>query len=172
MQKLAPAIVIAALLASASSLAQQPRPQPEMPMAGQGGMMHGQGQGQGAMMCPMMGHGMMGHGMMGQGMEAHMDGHVAFLKAELKITPAQEQAWKPFEEALRTSAASMGPARMAMTDAKTMDDVFEQRQRMLTSRLENSRRLQTAWTKLAPTLTAEQQERARKLLGPHLKMMM
>lgn len=167
MQKFAPAIVIAALLASTSSLAQQPGPQQGMPMTGQGGMM-----------CPMMGHGMMGHDMMGRGgkmgqhMAAHMDGHVAFLKAEMKITPAQEQAWKPFEEALRTSAASMGPAQMPMTDAKSMDDVFEQRQRMLTGRLENSRRLQAAWNKLAPTLTDEQQGRARQLLGPHLKMMM
>ena len=57
----------------------------------------------------MMGHGMMsggqsmmgGHGMMGGGsasmcgrMTAHIEGRLAFLKAELNITPEQEALWK------------------------------------------------------------------------------
>jgi predicted Zn-dependent protease len=69
--------IAVALLASSAALAQ--------PMGG-----HGGGQ--------MMG----GHGMMMQ----RPEGALAFLKTELKITPAQEQAWNAFAGAYRDAAGS------------------------------------------------------------------
>ena len=37
----------------------------------------------------------------------HIDGRLAFLKAELKITPAQEPQWAAFEKVMRDNAAEM-----------------------------------------------------------------
>jgi LTXXQ motif family protein len=82
---------------------------------------------------PMMGGGMMGpHGMMGDGigpgmmgmgpgmmagigsgrgmctmMMGHTDGRLAYLKAELKITDAQEQLWASYAATVRDNAKSM-----------------------------------------------------------------
>jgi Spy/CpxP family protein refolding chaperone len=70
-------------------------------------------------------HGMMGEGMqrhgMGQGdpakMQAMMDKRHAALKAQLKLTPAQEGAWTTFTAAMKPPAKAMAgrpdPAEMA-----------------------------------------------------------
>jgi len=68
---------------------------------------------QGGMMAPgspmpmmMGGPGRMG--MMGMmGMADHVEGRIAFLKAELKITEAQTPQWNALAEALRSNAAAM-----------------------------------------------------------------
>ena len=49
-------------------------------------------------MMPMMGMMQMMYG------SAHMDGRLAFLRAQLKITSAQEKAWDDFANALRQAA--------------------------------------------------------------------
>jgi hypothetical protein len=47
-------------------------------------------------------------GMMGMmGMADHVEGRIAYLKAELKITEAQMPQWNAFADALRSNAASM-----------------------------------------------------------------
>jgi hypothetical protein len=83
------------------------------------GMRHGPGMMQG------MDHGMMkGHGMMkamGPGMKGMMHGRAGqgfadpaqleTLKAELKITPAQEQAWSKYANAVQDAAATMKTTR-------------------------------------------------------------
>jgi hypothetical protein len=113
----------AALLAAALAglawpvAAQQQQGQPGQ-MMGQGPMMmrpemmHDPGMGPGMMMqMPMMqgmGPGsMMGMGPMMGGPGQHIEGRIAFLKAELGSTPEQEQAWNAYAEALRGSASSM-----------------------------------------------------------------
>lgn len=139
----------------------QPQPQPGMPM----GMMNMMG-GSSGMMCPMMG----GQGM--GDMAKHMDGHIAFLKAELKITPAQEADWKAFTDALRTSATNMASMQGMMGGpTASVGQSFEQKERLLTTRLENTKRLHAAWTKLDATLSAEQRQAAQQVLVPHLTMM-
>lgn len=188
-----PAIAIAALLATGPALADdahhppgttvtpvqaqapQSQGQPGMPMGGSGmmgqGMGHGHGMGMGmgqGMMCPMMGQGGMG----GPGMAAHIDGHVAFIKAELRITPQQENAWKPFEEALRASASAMSQTMgKPGTGTQSIGEALEQRQKQLAARLENAKRLQAAWSKLDPALSEDQRARAQQVLGPRLMMM-
>ena len=68
-------------------------------------------------MMQMMG-GMMAHG--GAGPAAgmmrfdHIAGRIAFLKAELAITPAQERAWTAFADALKGAAAKVEPMRARM----------------------------------------------------------
>ena len=142
----------------------QAQPAPGMPM--------GAGQG---MMCPMMGQG----GMVGMGgmadMASHIDGHLAFIKAELKITPAQEEAWKGFADVLRVSATSMTQMQgmpMASTGAaQTVSQAFDQKERLLATRLDNSKKLRAAWTKLDTALTPEQRKAAESILIPRLMMM-
>jgi hypothetical protein len=41
------------------------------------------------------------------GMGEHIEGSLAFLKAELKITPAQESLWNAFAETMRANAETM-----------------------------------------------------------------
>ena len=83
---------------------------------GYGGMGWGMGPGMG-MGGPGMG---MGPGMMaGRGasdMSALGSTHTAQLKAQLKITPAQEAAWKAYEAAIVQQAASMQTARGKMLE--------------------------------------------------------
>ena len=59
-----------------------------------------------------------GPGMMGRGgpsdASAWVSAHAAQLKAELKITPAQEPAWKAYETAMQQQAANMQAARTQM----------------------------------------------------------
>jgi hypothetical protein len=89
-------------------------PAPSQGMAERPGMgMMGQGN--------MMGDGMM-HGGMSQMMGmmqmmqggGHFDGRLAFIKAELKITSAQDKVWEDFANALRQAAARVRDAKSAM----------------------------------------------------------
>ncbi len=90
-----------------------------MGMGGSGGMMGG---GMPAMALMMQMMRMMG-GMMAQagagpaaGMMRfdHIAGRIAFLKAELAITPAQDRAWTAFADALKGAAAKVEPMRARM----------------------------------------------------------
>jgi hypothetical protein len=108
--------------APTQALPRQPAgPGTGMGMMGQGGMggMGGMGMGGG----PMMGGGMMGPGMMGGGMMGgmalmtgpqHIDGRLAFLRTELKITDPQQRAWDDFAAAMRSAAKSLQTAHASM----------------------------------------------------------
>jgi hypothetical protein len=43
-----------------------------------------------------------------------IEGRIAFLRAELKITDAQMSAWNTFADALRANAKKLGEVRAAM----------------------------------------------------------
>src|SRR6516162_8645478 len=74
-------------------------------------------------MMGMMGPGMMGPGMMGydgsgpgmmrwgpamcSAMESHLEGRLAYTKAELKITEAQDSLWKAYAVAARDNTKTM-----------------------------------------------------------------
>jgi LTXXQ motif family protein len=93
----------------------------------------------------MMGrNGMAGYGMMGWGgrgasmctmMTAHIDGRLAYLKAELKITDAQESLWDAYAKAARDNAQTMearcatmmsqgGPNKLALPDRLDLHEQF------------------------------------------------
>ena len=44
----------------------------------------------------------------------NVEGHIAFLKAELKITEAQQKPWDQFADALQTNAKTLSAASRAM----------------------------------------------------------
>jgi hypothetical protein len=81
-----------------------------MGMMGQGGM-GGMGMmGQGGMG---MGGGMMGGMALMMGPQ-HIDGRLAFVRAELKITDAQQKAWDDFAAAMRAAANTLQTAHASM----------------------------------------------------------
>lgn len=150
-------------------------------MQGQGmmmghGMMNRQGMmtGQGMMNCPMM-------GMMGQ---PRTEGRVAFLKAELKITDAQESSWTAYADTLRNvhqgmanqMQEMMGPGMkghgmmgqgmmMQGTERNPAPEALNNRIQMMETMLENLKMLQSATSALYETLDEDQKATADDLLG-------
>lgn len=158
-------------------------------MMGQGSMMGGSGMmmggpGMPGMMQIMMGgSGMMmgGPGMPGmmQMMQggARVDGRLAFLKAELKITPEQEKAWTDFATALRQVAAkardSGGMMRGMSGEAGNAmpPQMLEQYEQHLTQRLEAVRTLRTVLTPFYAVLSDEQKKTLAQLHPMFVGMM-
>jgi hypothetical protein len=106
--------------APAATQPTQPAGQPGMGgsqgMKGGGGMMDMMG-GKMPMMDMMQMMGMMrqsGAGMGGMATIDHVEGRIAFLRTELKITDAQTGAWNPSADVLRTNAKNLGEVRASM----------------------------------------------------------
>jgi protein CpxP len=95
-------------------------------------------------------------------------GRIAFLKAELKITPAQETQWQQVEAAMRENAKALdqtiGTARQNGT---SMDAVqrLELREQFAKVRADNDARLLAAFKPLYASLSPEQQQMANQLVG-------
>ena len=156
-------------------------------MMGQGGMMGGGMMGGSGSMMSMMGNGMPMMGMMqmmgnsggGMGGMATIDrieGRIAFLKTELKITDEQSAAWNAFAETLRTNAKRLGELRASMmlqagAAPKTLADRLEWQEKWLTARAEDTKAIRTAYTDLAAKLTDDQKTTADQILSPHMGMM-
>ncbi len=144
---------------------------------GQCGAMQGPGvQGQvagpmgpGAMMGPQMMQMMMQTRMMDLPTD-HIDGRIAYLHAELKITEPQMPAWTEFATVMRTNAkrvedAQKGqPQRTTTTAADRLDD----QERWLTVRLESVKALKPAYAKLYAALDDKQKKIANELIAPHM----
>lgn len=133
---------------------------PGMPMTG----MPGAGGGNMSMM------GMM-QMMMGQnGMAGHVEGRIAFLKAELKITDAQEALWNAVAEAIRSNAKEMTrmPHGMPMMGGSgTLPEKLAAHEKMMAAHLDGLRRLRTSFDPLYAALSPDQKKTADGLMiGP------
>ena len=118
---------------------------------------------------------MMGQGGMGRGMAFdHIEGRIAFLKAELKITEAQASAWNPFADALRASAKQLRDLQQSMAKAGAQPAGFAQqlaaREKMLSVRLDNTRALRSSFAALEQNLSPDQKKAADELLGSRMGM--
>ena len=151
-------------------------------MARQPGMMGGQQGMMGSMpMMNMMGMmRMMGGGdAPGMGMIDHVEGRIAFLHTELKITDAQTAVWNTFANALRTNARNLGAAHGAMMgqmsagqpQVQTLAQRLDAQETWLTARLEGTRTLKAAFTGLYAALSDEQKTTADQLVAPHMGLM-
>jgi hypothetical protein len=129
---------------------------------------------------PMMGM-MRMMGMMGPGMVTidRVDGRIAFLRTELKITDAQASAWNAFADALRANAKTLGEVRASMMpqpggaaqpQPSALAARLDLQERWLLARLEGTRTIKTAFTTLYGTLSDEQKKTADELLPPHMGM--
>jgi periplasmic protein CpxP/Spy len=99
-----------------------------------------------------------------------VDGRIAFMKAELKITPAQETQWQQVAGAMHENANSLDQAiKTARQDRGSMDAIqrLAQREQFAKVRAENDARLLAAFKPLYASLSAEQQQMANQLVAPH-----
>jgi hypothetical protein len=165
----------AALAASAQTGGDSPRPvlQAAVPAQIPGRAMGGMAMmSQGTMVGGMMSGGMMGGaGMMGFGgmMTDHVEGRIAFLKTELKITDARSAAWNALADALRASAKRMGDVRQTMMRPNATQgsvvETLDARERMLSAALESTRAIKTSFAALNAKLSDEQKKTANELLA-------
>jgi hypothetical protein len=143
-------------------MGQQSQGMPMMNMMGQGGMGM---MGQGAM--PMAG-GMAGPNMPMADMGAHLEGRIAFLRAELGITETQATQWDAFAQALRDGAAKLKHAQAIPMQPATGSIDFLQRvtlqEQWLGARLEGIRAVKLAFTELQAVLSDDQKKIAEELL--------
>jgi len=133
---------------------------------------------------------MMGQGSMPMmGMGRHVEGQLAFLKTELKITPAQESLWNGFAEAVRTTNQKMGdmmpccggPQVGMMQGGGTMmqqgavmpslPDRLERQEKMLSARLDALRSVKGPLASLYAAFSDEQKQAADQLIRPMGMMM-
>ena len=143
---------------------------------GQGGMQQGAGKGDMGMMDDRMrrmqqNQAMPGMATNGVDMTDRIDGRIAFLRAELRITDAQAATWNQFAEALRSSRLHLLEARQqlaapASSNAPTAR--LDQYERHLTARLEAIRTARIAFTQLYAALDEHQKHVADELVVPFL----
>ena len=118
---------------------------------------------------PMMG--MMQQMMMGEnGMAGHVEGRIAFLKAELKITDAQQPLWKAVVDVMRANATSRGGMAngMAMMEsAATLPDKLAMHEKMMAAHADALRKLRAAVEPLYAAFNPDQKKTADELMiGP------
>jgi hypothetical protein len=128
------------------------------------GMMRGQG---GEIGCP---------GMSGMATIDRVEGRIAFLRTELKISDAQTAVWNAFADALRANAKSLGEVRASMmpqagAPQQSLIDRVALQEKWLAARLDGTRAIKSALTNLVGTLSDDQKKTADELLAPHMGMM-
>ena len=121
--------------------------------------------------------GMMGRGTDGMATIDRIEGRIAFLRAELKITDAQADAWNGFADALRTNARKLAEVRATTMPkpgdgppASTLSARLDQQEQWLGARLDGTRAMKSAFAKLDESLSDDQKKTANDLLAPHMGM--
>jgi LTXXQ motif family protein len=139
------------------------------------GMGPGMGYGPGAGMGPMMGRGHMGYGPMGRGMgpqgrgnpEAAAEWRLSNLKSELKITAAQESAWKTFSDQAKQQADAMQKLMTSVQGSAqaTAPERLELRNQVMKQRQEQMAKGTAAFKDLYAVLSPEQKALADQRVG-------
>ena len=128
------------------------------------------------MMRMMMGQdGMGGMAMMATAMTEHVEGRLAFLKTELKITDAQLLLWNKFAQAVRDNAKAMRSimqgGMMAMNQSARLPEKLAMREKMMTAHLVALRKLRQTVDPLYAAFTDEQKKAADQLMLSPMGMM-
>ena len=134
------------------SPATQATPMSGMPMVGMPGASGG---------MPMMG--------MMQMMAGHVEGRIAFLKTELKITAAQMPVWNAVADAIRVAPKDVSgmPCIPMMQSSGTLPERLAAREKAMTAHLEALRPLRSAVEPLYVALSDDQKKTADQLMiGP------
>jgi hypothetical protein len=129
-------------------------------LEGATGMMQG-------MMMPWRGRGMMPG--------AHVEGRLAFLKAELGITEAQMPQWNAFADAVRTRVKTMQEMRAKMIQeraaAESWPDRLARHEQRLSARLDALKAMEGPTRALWDALSDEQRHKAEELMPGPMGMM-
>lgn len=101
----------------------------------------------------------------------HVEGRLAFLKTELKITEAQTAQWKAFEEAVRANGRVMGSMRQSMmsgsASATTLPERLALEEKAVASYAAALGKTRAALDQLYAVLSADQKKAADGIaLGP------
>jgi len=96
----------------------------------------------------------------------HVEGRIAFLRTELKVTPAQEPLWEAVAEAFREGARASEHMMQQRATAQTLLSALEGRERALSARLESVRRLRAVVEPFYAALDETQKATADKLMEP------
>ena len=169
-------LVLMLALIAGPALAQQPQHDEHHPPGAAGPGMPGGMTGDGDMPMIRMMRMMMGRdgmAMMGA-MGRHVEGRLAFLKTELKITDAQLPLWSAVADAMRANAKTMGNmagGMMAGSQGATLPDKLAMREKMMTAHLEALRKFKAAVDPLYASLSDEQKKTAEELLIGLMGMM-
>lgn len=133
-------------------------------------------------------HGMMGvpgSWMMGRGgfsqamcnaMADHIEGRLAYAKAELKITEAQEALWNAYAAAARDNATAMRVHCSSMMSqrsgsAASLPDRLDQHEQLMTAQLDAVRAMDKALKLLYAALSDAQKHAADQLFWSPMGMM-
>jgi LTXXQ motif family protein len=115
------------------------------------------------------------HGGMGRmmGMAQHVEGRIAFLRTELKITDDQAPQWNAFAEALRANARRMTEMHgmMGQGASPSAPERFDRMEKMMAGMLEAVRSTKAALAPLYAVLSDEQKKTADTLLQGPMGMM-
>jgi hypothetical protein len=119
---------------------------------------------------------MMGGGPASMAMIDRVEGRIAFLRTELKVTNTQANAWNAFADALRTNAKKLGDVRAStmsqmgagQQQSPTLGERLNLQEQWLAARLEGTRAMKSAFTNLYGVLSDDQKKTANELLGPHV----
>jgi hypothetical protein len=102
----------------------------------------------------------------------HIEGILAFYKAELAITDAQLPQWTAFADSVRAGAKLLGQAAQAGTTGQgTALEQIERRAAFLSAQLDSLKLVQAAATPLYATLSADQKKIADELMAEHWRRM-
>jgi hypothetical protein len=169
-------VIVTAVIATASAQNQTAQQGPANP----GGMMGMMGPG---MMSPGM-MSMMGPGMMGgtsgpamcTAMAGHIEGRLAYLKAELKITEAQEPLWNTYAAAARDNTNSVlarCTAMMSRHNGSTVSlpDRLDQNEQLMAAHLDAIRAMNKALKPFYAALNESQKQTADQLFWGPMGMM-
>jgi hypothetical protein len=121
-------------------------------------------------MMPMMRNMMTMMGAQSGMMAADVEGRIAALRTELKITDAQEPQWNRFAEALRATAKSTNGMFEQMTSpatAATLPERLQRHEKMMSTHLNGLKALEAAVDPLYAALNHDQKKIADQLMiGP------
>jgi hypothetical protein len=128
-----------------------------------------------------MGQMMGGWGMMGGGPEAmldRIDGRLAFMKTELKITEAQSADWEALAKVIRSTAEAHNSLMQTMMNDMRSGDIGKMplpdrlalQETHLSARLNQVREIKAAVDKLYASLSEEQKKAADDIVLPMMGM--
>jgi hypothetical protein len=121
----------------------------------------------GMMRGMMSGGAQMQDGMMGKMMAPeHVEGRIAFLRTELKVTDAQQPLWEAVADAMRENARASAGMMQQEADATGLPASLERQERQLSGRLEALQRLRAAVEPFYASLDEAQKAAADDLLAP------
>ncbi len=102
-----------------------------------------------------------------------VDGRLAFIKAELKITEAQTPAWNDLSAAIRTAAKQRNEHMRTVfreAQAKTLLERLDAQEQFMSARIEEIKQIKGSLKALYAVLSDEQKKEADSIVLPMVGM--